>query len=212
VPPSRIVVKYLGVTTPAAPPLRAEQHEDLEILYLGRLIDCKRPDLVIKAFELACDKGLKGNLTIAGDGPLRDSCESLRVRSRYSERIQMLGAVDEQTAERLREKADVFTLHNMRGPMTRQEEALGVAAIEAMSSALPVVSARSGGISEVVVDGETGILVRPGDVDAHAEGFLKLASDPALRRRLGVAGWRRARTVFSLEKERSYLLRLLKIE
>jgi glycosyltransferase involved in cell wall biosynthesis len=65
--------------------------------------------------------------------------------------------------------------------------------LEAMAAGKPVVAARSGGTPEVVVDGETGLLYRPGDVTALRETLIRLAGDPALRRQLGEAG--RARVV-----------------
>ena len=67
-------------------------------------------------------------------------------------------------------------------------EGLGVAALEAMAGARPVVASRVGGLAEVVVDGETGALVPPGDAEALARAIDRLAADPSLRTRLGAAG------------------------
>ena len=205
----RIQIKYYGIPAPSAPPPHLLQTTGLQILYLGRLIDFKGPDLVIRAFEMACDQGLDATLTLAGDGPLRLTCELLQRRSRYRERIRLLGAINGDQGEKLRAEADIFTAHNYFGPLSHQEEAFGVSVVEAMAAALPVVSGRNGSLSETVVDGETGILVEPGDVAAHAQAFLRLAADPALRRQMGEAGWRRAREHFSVEQERTSLLRIL---
>jgi glycosyltransferase involved in cell wall biosynthesis len=204
----RIVVKRCGVPAPSQPTFRQNKWP-IEILYLGRLIDSKGPDLTIKAFELACDRGLDARLTLAGDGDMRVTCELMRTRSRHADRIRLLGAVDERTGIELRVRSDIFTAHNCVGPLTRQTEALGVSILEAMAEALPVVTGKSGGLVEAVVDGETGILVEPGDVNAHAEALLLLATTPDLRRRMGEAGWRRIKEHFSLGKERSQLLRIL---
>ncbi len=67
-------------------------------------------------------------------------------------------------------------------------EGLGVAALEAMAAGRPVVASRVGGLAEVVVDGETGLLVTRGDPDSLAGAVARLARDPALRARLGAAG------------------------
>ena len=72
-------------------------------------------------------------------------------------------------------------------------EGLGVAALEAMAAGRPVLASRVGGLAEVVVGGETGVLVPPGDADALAVALLRLARDPALRDRLGCAGQARVR-------------------
>src|SRR5262249_55244829 len=72
--------------------------------------------------------------------------------------------------------------------MPSLKEGLGVAALEAMAASRPVVASRVGGLAEVVVDGESGLLVAPGDPVPLAGALGPLAADPALRRRLGEAG------------------------
>jgi alpha-maltose-1-phosphate synthase len=67
-------------------------------------------------------------------------------------------------------------------------ELLGLSVLEAMASATPVVASRIGGVPEVVVDGETGFLVDPGDVDALHDRIATLLSDRGLARRLGDNG------------------------
>lgn len=209
----RIVVKYLGVPG-SAKPQAAEMKKGggpLRILCLGRLIDFKGPDLTIRAFDAACHAGLDATLKIAGDGPLRTSCEGLRTQSRFADRIRLLGEVDEATGAKLRAEADVFTAHNQLGPITRQEEAFGVAIAEAMAAGIPVATGRSGSTPELIDDDVHGLLFPPGDVEAHAAALLKLR-DPALRRRLGEAAWRRARERFSVEGERVALRDILRLE
>ena len=76
-------------------------------------------------------------------------------------------------------------------------EGLGVAALEAMAAERPVVASRTGGLAEVIVDGETGWLVPPGDARALAERLVELAADPDGRRRMGTAGARRVRERYS---------------
>jgi len=79
-------------------------------------------------------------------------------------------------------------------------EGFGLVLLEAMAAARPVVASRVATIPEVVVDGETGLLVRPGDPQALAEALAQLAEDPALARQFGEAGRQRLRTNFSIEK------------
>lgn len=206
---SRIDVKYLGVPMPAEPPTAHQGVDSVTILFLGRLIDCKGPDLVIEAFDRAVSKGLRGRLVMAGDGPLRQRCEALRRASPNGQRIELLGAVDGETGEALRRSAQIFTAHNQLGPMSRQEEAFGVSIIEAMAAGLPVVSGRNGSLPEIIDDGVHGVLVEPGDVEAHANAFIALADDAELRTRMGQAGWRRARERFGLDDEMRRLRHLL---
>lgn len=79
-------------------------------------------------------------------------------------------------------------------------EPFGIPVIEAMAAGLPVVATRAGAIPEVVVDGETGILVERGDSDGLAAAICKLQADPHLRERMGAAGRERARRLFTWER------------
>ena len=207
IPPGRITVKHLGVPVPPAMP---KQHagQEVSILFLGRLVDFKGPDLTIRAFDLACQRGLRGRLILAGDGPLRPACEDLIANSPFRDRIALLGEVSAAAGDELRQQADLFTAHNQLGPATGQEEAFGVSIIEAMAAGLPVVSGRSGSLNEVVGD-EAGVLLRPGDVEAHAAALLQLSQSPLRRQTMGHAGWQRCHERFSLEREGNQLRAIL---
>jgi glycosyltransferase involved in cell wall biosynthesis len=77
------------------------------------------------------------------------------------------------------------------------QEGLGVAALEAMAAALPVVASRVGGLGEAVVDGDSGRLVPVADATALAAALAALAGDPDLRRRMGATGRERVQTRYS---------------
>jgi colanic acid/amylovoran biosynthesis glycosyltransferase len=205
--PERIKLKYLGVELP--PQTIRPEGEELNILYLGRLSECKGPDLTIQAFDKACAMGLSATLTIAGDGPLRYACELLRERSPFREKIKILGSTDEATGLQLRGSADIFTAHNRRGPLNNQEESLGVAYLEAMSHGLPVVTGHSGGIPEFVQDGVTGRLFQPNDLEAHAQILVDLGQDATLRRRLGEQARNYVSQNHSIEQEIAQLRGIL---
>lgn len=206
IPADRIEVKYFGV--PSEPDVDRRGREETTFLFLGRLIDAKGPVRTIHAFDLACRRGLKGRLVVAGDGPLRSRCEQARAGSMFADRITLLGAVDAETGRRLRAEADVFTAHSQTGK-NNQVEAFGVAFVEAMAAGMPVVSGRSGGLVETVVHGRTGYLFEPGDVEQHANYLLQLGADEGLRIALGAEGRRRAETCFSLEQEQARLKEIL---
>jgi len=96
--------------------------------------------------------------------------------------------------------ADYFAGGDVGVQPSIEPESFGLVLLEAMSRGLPVLASKVGGIPEVVTDGETGLLVEPRDVEAMADAIVRLASDPALRKRMGDAGRVRARNVFSVEK------------
>jgi glycosyltransferase involved in cell wall biosynthesis len=89
-------------------------------------------------------------------------------------------------------------------------EAFGRSLIEAMACEVPVVATRVGGMTEIVEDGKTGILVKPGDASALAEAILRLLSDEVLRRSMGKAARKRAVELYSWERTVDKLLRLYK--
>jgi len=210
IPTDRIHVKYYGVPVPPT----CETHrnrKEINILHLGRLVDFKSPDRTIKAFEMARSRGMNGKLIIAGDGPLRVTCELIKERSVYKDSIQMLGAVTAEHAKELLGNADIYTQHNIKGEISRQSECLGVSIVEAMAAGLPVVGTRSGGVKETVVDGETGILLDPGDIEGQADAICRLANDPSLRQRLGSAGHKRVLDNFSMEQEAKMFRMIMKL-
>ena len=86
--------------------------------------------------------------------------------------------------------ADLFCLPTER-------EAFGLVFLEAMSAGLPVVAVDSGGVPEIVQQGETGFLVAPGDIDGLAARMITLLTDPEMAHRFGAAGQRHARTEFA---------------
>lgn len=208
IPRERIIMKYLGVPIPQKHK-RQQGTSNVTILHVGRLVDFKSPDRTIRAFELACDKGLHAELVIAGDGPMRITCELLRVRSPYRDKIKILGAVDVETVSRLLREADLFTQHNIKGELSCQEECFGVSIVEAMAAGLPVVGTKSGAVSETVVHAETGLLGEPGDVEEQAANFLRLAGDASLRAKLGAAGRQRVEAHFSVADEHAALRSIL---
>jgi glycosyltransferase involved in cell wall biosynthesis len=72
-------------------------------------------------------------------------------------------------------------------------EGFGLVAVEAAAAGVPVVASRLGALPEIVSDGETGLLVRPGDADALADALRRLLDDRELRARFGMAARLRAR-------------------
>lgn len=105
-------------------------------------------------------------------------------------RLHYLGFRDD--VEAVYAAADVFVCPS-------DYESFGLANLEAMACALPVVSTRRGGPAETIVDGVTGFLVEPGDADALAELALRLLGDGELRASMGAAGRKRVERNFSLD-------------
>ena len=198
---SDIHLNYLSINTDNLRPRPKTESSKVNILYLGRLTDFKGPIETIKAFELAKSKGLDGDLHVVGGGPLEKECTKLIAKSAFKENIHLHGPVGRDEAINFLGKADIFTAHNKKSKKTGQEEALGVSIIEAMSFGIPVVTGKSAGVTETVVDGKTGFLVPPGNIKAHSDVLLRLSSDKTLRNEMGSAGRKRAIDHFDSKKD-----------
>lgn len=207
IPTEKISLKHLGVTVPELP--ARNETDTVSVLYVGRLIDFKGPDLCIEAFEKLADRCSNVQFTIAGDGPMMDRCRELVNKSRHRTKIRLLGSLPFEQVQELMKSADVFTAHNQKGPQTNQFEAFGVSIIEAMAHGIPVVTGRSGGPCETVVDGQTGFLFEPGDVDAHAESLARLVENQQLRQEMGAAARQRVMENFTSEHESLALRQIL---
>jgi glycogen synthase len=145
--------------------------EPPEILFAGRLSPEKG---VLELLEAT--HGLE--LVVAGDGPLRRRVPGA------------LGFVPHDQLQRFYARAAVVACPSRR-------EGFGVACLEAMAHGRPVVATSVGGLRDLVVDGETGVLVPARDPAALRAALDRLLADPELRRRLGTAGRERAQRQFS---------------
>ena len=105
-------------------------------------------------------------------------------------RVDFAGPVDAPVLRAAYRECDVFVAPS-------RYESFGLIYAEAMAWGKPVIGCRAGGIPEVVLDGETGLLVAPGDCDGIRSALIQLLQDPILRRRLGQAGRIRVRDCFS---------------
>ncbi len=124
-------------------------------------------------------KEVPSRLIMIGDGPDRSRAEAFIREHDLKERVFFLGNVP--NLEEVVGGCDVFLLPS-------ETESFGMAALEAMASEVPVIAPHTGGLPEVVVDGETGYLLPVGDVDAMAARAIEILTDDALRRRMGRRG------------------------
>ena len=147
--------------------------------WIGRMTAVKRTDDILLAVKLLRDSGVDACLCLVGDGPDRDDVEKRAHKLGVVRNCFFLGYQDEVAPYYAAFDALVLPSANEGTP---------VSAIEALASARPVVATRVGGVPDVVRDDVDGFLVEPGDIDALAERLGRLASDPALARRMGEAG------------------------
>jgi glycosyltransferase involved in cell wall biosynthesis len=161
--------------------------DDVAIVSVARLVPHKGlAELVDAVTELAEPRTV---LLIVGDGPERANIADRAARSADT-RIRMLGRVAD--VGRVMAGADLFALPS-------QLEGFGLVYLEAANHCLPSIAGAAGGAAEVIVDQRTGLLVQPGDVAGLVEALRQLCADPAQRRRMGAAAYRRLRAEFTSE-------------
>jgi glycosyltransferase involved in cell wall biosynthesis len=130
-------------------------------------------------------------LVIVGEGTNRPALEALIAELGLADVVRLHGR--ELDARRLYRAFDIFA----HGSET---EGGPNVTLEAAAAALPIVATRAGGTQEAVSDGETGLLVDVGDAAAFGAALLRLARDPELRARFGVAGQRRMTAEFGIDR------------
>jgi glycosyltransferase involved in cell wall biosynthesis len=187
-----------GVVIPTA--LRREEISPPALLAVGRLIEKKGFDTLLRAAGVLRSKGFDFRVRIAGDGPLWPALQRLVNELDLGENVRFVGPLTEQELEHQYAQATVFVLPCRVGA-DGNRDGLPNTLLEAMARALPVVSTTLASVQEAVSDGEHGLLVAPDDASALADALARLLGDPNLRRQLGSA----ARSRVAQEYDRSAL-------
>ena len=159
---------------------------------VARFAPQKAHDVLLRALRAVDDDRVR--LLLVGDDPFGDGrrkAESLARELDLADRAVFAGIRRDVPA--ILAASDAFVMPSLW-------EGLGLVFLESMATGLPVVSTRVSAIPEVVVDGETGLLVPPADVEALAGAMRSLAREPDLRDRLGRAGRARVRERFGLDR------------
>ncbi len=177
-----------------ADPGPSDVPSDRTAMFAGRLSPEKGVRVLLEAWQ-----GLPGNLDVVGEGP-----ESARIAERcaHTTTVTHRGFLGRAALdERIRATRFMVVPSVWREPF-------GLTAIEAMAHGRPVVASRAGGLGEIVVDGETGLLVEPGDAPALADACERLLDDHALCQQLGAGARQRYEQLYSPEAHADALMTL----
>jgi glycosyltransferase involved in cell wall biosynthesis len=181
---------YGTAPQPQTPPL---------LLSVGRLVEKKGLDYLIRACRQLQDQGREFVCHIIGSGPEREHLHALIQELGLQETVFLRGILPHDQVVDEYNRATLFALPCVQG----QDGSLdGIPNVlpEAMASGVPVVSTPVSAIPELVVDGTNGLLVPPGEVTALAAALARLLDDPALRRQLGEQGRRAVKEQFDLNQ------------
>jgi len=194
----------------AVPGGRAETIVGLiRCLAVGRMVSKKSPIFCLDAFRRAVEKVPALRLTYVGAGELLPAARHFVKAFGLGDKVSLLGGQPHEVVEQLLTESDVFIQHSIVDQDSGDEEGLPVGILEAMAHGLPVISTRHAGIPDAVVHQGTGLLVEEGDSEGMANCLVKLANDAELRRSMGHQGWRRAKELFTWERERDSLQRIM---
>ena len=157
------------------------EDDEMVVMFLGRLVLEKGLDVFSDTISLLNERGVAQRPLVIGDGPARTWFEQHMPSGIF------VGQQVGSDLARAVASSDVFLNPSVT-------EAFGNVTLEAMACGLPVVAAAATGATNLVRDGETGMLVEPGDVEGFADALEAYAKDPKLRRMHGAAGLDYART------------------
>jgi glycosyltransferase involved in cell wall biosynthesis len=158
---------------------------------VGRLHPSKGFSDLISALVKIKSKLKSVKVIIVGDGKLSNNLKLQVKYDKLSDAIEFIGLRND--VPDILSALDIFVLPSLW-------EAFGIAILEAMAAGKPVVATSVGGIPEVVIDGETGILVPASDPDALANAIIRLIEDEELRVKMGNAGRKRVLKHFTIQK------------
>ncbi len=205
---ARVAVIHDGIEPAPAPEAASVRELERELLlgplaprigHVGHLETHKGQRFLLEAFVKVLAAWPQAVLVIVGDGPLRADLEERARRLAIEDRVRFAGLRDEV--------APAIALFDLF-VMPSVQEGLGSVILDAMALGRPVCAAAGGGIPEIVRDGDNGVLVRPLDAEALAEGILRLLGDPPTAKRLAEAGRATVGSRFSAARMVEQTLRL----
>jgi glycosyltransferase involved in cell wall biosynthesis len=158
---------------PAEFPYRPPGGEVRKLLFVGRLSGEKGLPFLLRAVAELNRQGHELEIELMGDGEERPALEALAAELGIAGRVRFRGFVDRDTIISGLAASDLFILPSFA-------EGIPVALMEAMAIGVPVIATRVGGVSELVIDGETGRTVAPASADALSEAILSYIENPAL--------------------------------
>jgi colanic acid/amylovoran biosynthesis glycosyltransferase len=198
-PPERVRVHHMGVDTArfASRDGGFAAAEVLRLLSVGRLVEKKGFTDAVRAASQLRDRGVPLTYTIVGEGPEREFIEGEVRRHQLEDVVRLRGALSRSAV-----REELYAHDVLLAPSTTardgDEEGIPVILMEAMATAMPVVTTRHSGIPELVEHEVGGLLAEERDVDGLAEALQRIHDDRELGERLGRNGRRRVQEDFDV--------------
>lgn len=185
------------------------QPADIDFLSIGRFVEKKCPIALVHAMELVVREFPEAKMIMVGDGPLWLEAKTRVVQKNLSKNIELTGALSHDEALKMLNRSKVFVQHSVTSS-SGDQEGYPTAISEAMLAGVPVISTRHSGITEAVVEGETGLLVQEYDYVNFGQAMIKLLRSEGVRHKMGERARERALRINPPGKRVEVILKLMK--
>ncbi|OGC51029.1 hypothetical protein A3A69_00030 [candidate division WWE3 bacterium RIFCSPLOWO2_01_FULL_37_15] len=191
-PDEKIVVIHNGINPPEIEYKNtSNMRESISLIYVGKMIKSKG---VFNLIDIVSDQRFANvKLIMVGDGRDFKHLKSYSDSKKLTEKIEFYGNIPPEKVIPLMQSSDIFVMPTLRF------EGFPMTLVEAMFAGLPVVANNMGGISDAVINGETGFLADPANLNDFKEKLLKLVSNKELIREMGLKAQGRAKNEFTTE-------------
>ncbi len=179
------------------------------ILTVARLVESKGHESVIRAMVKVRALFPECKYVIVGEGPLELTLRALVQDLGLDTTVIFEKDVTDEILPAYYEACDIFVLTSREIPERGEVEGFGIVFLEAAAAAKAVIAGKTGGVPEAVIDGQTGILVDPLDIEGIAANIVRLLQDKGTREKMGNKGRERVARQFSLERLKTQLQRML---
>ena len=184
--PDKIKVIYIGIDTKLFPPNKTLVSKRLpKVLFVGRLVEKKGVEFLIKAMVSVQNQIPNAELIIIGDGPLRAEMNQLANRLKITAHFR--GVMSSSDIQEQMQEVRVFCLPSVIA-QNGDSEGFGMVLLEAQASGLPVITSAVGGRDEGILEGKTGFSFKEGDVLSLSQHILNLLNNNKLTDEMSAAG------------------------
>lgn len=177
----KVEIVPFGVDVEIFSPSQKKKNEGIHIGFIKHLEEIYGPEYLIRAMKKVIEKYPETKLEMVGEGSQLNYLKELAEKLNMQQNILFKGYFPHQEIPSILNSIDIFVMPSIW-------ESFGVSALEAQAMQVPVIATRVGGIPEVVIDNETGILVEPQNVEQISQAIIKLIEDKQLRLEMGKKG------------------------
>ena len=175
-----------------------------QFIAIGRFVNKKAPYYLVLSFLEVVKEFPDAKLVIAGDGELWNMCKNLVDLYKLNNYVELPGVIKPGQFQKYLEESYAFVQHSITAK-DGDSEGTPVSILEASAGGLPILSTRHAGIPDVIIDGETGLLVEEHDVQGMADNMKRILRDKSLAKELGEKGKNNIKTNYKLDRHISVL-------